>query len=217
LLDSVDFVSSRVGFALSSNGRLWQTRNRGRRWKEVPVTGTDQIVGMSFSSPTRGYLAINGFGNDGFAYALRTTDAGKSWRPQLVGESYDVRNSLVATGHNTALLLAGTNSLLATTTGGDAGTASKLSLRTKKRKLRRPGSIKVTGKLSPPEGGEQAVVSMREARGLRWSSKTVTIASNGTFTTSWKVRRTSLFVAQWRGDDDRTGDGSGVLTVKIRR
>jgi photosystem II stability/assembly factor-like uncharacterized protein len=212
----IDFVSSRAGFALGFDGRLWQTRNRGRTWKELPGLGTDDVFDISFSNAKRGYAALNIFGGSDNAYVLRTNDGGKTWRPQLVADSYVVSSGLVATGDNTALLLAGANSLFSTSTGGDAGTPSKLTLRTKKRKLRKAATIKITGRLSPPEGGEQAVVSMREARGKKWSSRRVTIASNGSFTTSWKVKRTSIFVAQWIGDDDRAPDGSSVLTVTVK-
>jgi photosystem II stability/assembly factor-like uncharacterized protein len=216
-ISTADFVSSRAGFVLGFNGRLWQTRNRGRRWTEVTGLGTNHALSISFSSAKRGYAGLNSFGGANHAYALRTTDGGKSWQPQLVAESYVVNGGLLATGDNTALLLAGGNSLFATTTGGVAGTPSNLTLRASKRKLRKPLTVKLTGKLSPPEGGEQVVVSMREANGKKWTSRTATVASNGTFTTSWKVRRTSLFVAQWLGDDDRAADGSSVLTVTVGR
>ena len=74
----------------------------------------------------------------------------------------------------------------------------------------------MTGKLSPAEGGEQVVVSMRGAKLSKWRQQTVTVAANGSFTTSWKVSATSYFVAQWSGDDTRAGDGSKLLTVKVR-
>jgi hypothetical protein len=179
--------------------------------------GTYDAFDISFSSAKRGYVGLNFFGGADNAYVLRTTDGGKTWAPQLVADSYIANGGLLATGNSTALLLAGDNSLFSTSTGGDAGTPSNLTLRTKKRKLRKATTIKIAGKLSPPEGGEQAVVAMRDAKGKRWTSRRVTVASNGTFTTSWKVKRTSLFVAQWLGDDDRAPDGSKVLTVTVRR
>jgi photosystem II stability/assembly factor-like uncharacterized protein len=216
-LNWIDFVSSRVGFALGFDGRLWQTRNGGRTWKEVTGLGTSDAFDISFSSAKRGYAALNVFGGADNAYVLRTTDGGKTWRPQLIADSYVDSGGLQATGNNTAFLLAGDNSLFSTSTGGDAGTPSNLTIRTKKRKLGKAATIKITGKLSPPEGGEQAVVSMREASGKKWTSRRVTVASNGSFTTSWKVKRTSLFVAQWLGDDDRASDGSKVLTVTVGR
>jgi photosystem II stability/assembly factor-like uncharacterized protein len=216
-ITSVDFVSSRLGFAVGFDGRLWQTRNRGRRWKQLPGLGTAYVADISFSSAARGYASLYSLAGTENAYVLRTTDGGRTWRPQLIADTPVLRGGLVATGDNTALLLSGANNLFATATGGEAGTPTTLTLRTAKRKLRKSMTIKVNGRLSPPEGGEQALVSMREARGRRWSSRLVTVASNGSFTTSWKVKRTSFFVAQWIGDDDRAADGSSVLRVTVSR
>jgi hypothetical protein len=109
------------------------------------------------------------------------------------------------------------NSLFTTTTGGHAGAATSLSLKTKKRTLRKKATIQVTGKLSPAEGGEQVVVSMRGAKLTRWRQQVVTVAANGSFTTRWKVGATSYFIAQWSGDDTRAGDGSKLLEVKVSK
>jgi hypothetical protein len=151
-------------------------------------------------------------------YVLRTTDGGKTWRPQLVDDDpIQQLNGLVATGANGGILLSNDSSLFTTSAGGDAGTPSTLKLKTKKRKLRKRSKITVTGKLTPHEGGERVVVSMRGQRLRRWIDQIVTVASNGTFTTSWKLNGDSSFVAQWVGDDDRAGDGSKVLRVTSKR
>jgi hypothetical protein len=92
-----------------------------------------------------------------------------------------------------------------------------LSLRPERRKLRKPATIQVTGMLSPAKGGEQVVVSMRGSRLVRWRRQVVTVASDGSFTTSWKVGSTSYFVAQWHGDGDRRGDGSTAVTVRVAK
>jgi hypothetical protein len=42
----------------------------------------------------------------------------------------------------------------------------------------------------------------------------VRVASNGSFTTQWRISRSTVFVAQWDGDDQRTGVGSKVVTVR---
>ena len=50
----------------------------------------------------------------------------------------------------------------------------------------------------------------------RWQHQTVKTAANGSYTTSWRVRKGSnRFVAQWAGDFRSKGDGSSVLTVKV--
>jgi photosystem II stability/assembly factor-like uncharacterized protein len=215
---AVDYVSARRGFALTSDGRVWQTRNGGRRWRELPAIGTGDAVDLSFSSARRGWLTLAAFGGARFGYLLRTTDGGKSWRPQLVDDDpIQPLNGLVGTGANTGMVLSNDSSLFTANSGGDAGTPSTLKLKTKKRKLRKRSRVTVTGKLTPREGGERVVVSMRGQRLKRWTHNVVTVASNGTFTTSWKLSGDSLFVAQWAGDDDRAGDGSKVLRVTPKR
>jgi len=217
-LAAVDFVSSRRGFALTLDGRVWQTRNRGRRWRELVGVGTDDAVDLAFGSTKSGYLTLDTFGGANAGYVLRTTDGGKTWRPQLVDDdSIQQLNGLVATGANAGIVLSNDSSLLTTNAGGDAGTSSTLKLKAKKRRLRKRSKLTVTGKLTPHEGGERVVVSMRGQRLRRWVHQVATVASNGTFTTSWKLNGNSLFVAQWAGDDDRAGDGSKVLRVTPKR
>lgn len=215
----VDFVSCRKGYLLSTEQRIYQTRNGGRRWKELLGLGPD-VFDIAFSSFDHGYAtATANFGQVG-AYVFRTFDAGKSWRPELVNnESIDGERPLVASrdaGRETALLLAGDKSLF-TTAGATAGTASTLKLDTKRRRLRRSRTIEVAGRLTPAEGGEQVVLSMRESNRPSWRQRTVTAASNGAFTSRWKIQRSSFFIAQWSGDDEREGDGSAPLEVTVRR
>ena len=50
-----------------------------------------------------------------------------------------------------------------------------------------------------------------------WATKTAEVAADGRFTTAWRVRRNSVFVAQWHGDDDRAGDGTPALRVRVHR
>jgi photosystem II stability/assembly factor-like uncharacterized protein len=215
-LQAIDFVTSRRGFALTSDGRIWQTTNRGRRWRELPSIANDSAFELAFSDALNGFAAVRRFGANFNGYVLRTTDGGKTWQPQLIDDDGIDQDGLVAPGGKTALALSLNNSLFATTTGGERGAASSLTLRTDSRRVRRKATIKVTGKLSPAEGGEQVVVAMRGARFKKWRRQLVTVASNGSFTTSWRVTSTSYFVAQWSGDDGRAGDGSKLLTVKIR-
>ena len=62
---------------------------------------------------------------------------------------------IAATAGGTDYLLGGQSSFLFTTTGGDAGKASTLSITTKHKKLSKPAGITVTGKLSPAAGNER--------------------------------------------------------------
>ena len=58
---------------------------------------------------------------------------------------------------------------------------------------------------------------MRPLGDSAWEYETVQVATNGHFTVVADVQRTTDFVAQWAGDDTRMGDGSTVLTVRIKR
>ena len=57
------------------------------------------------------------------------------------------------------------------------------------------------------------LVASRAASGGAWRTQTVRVAANGSFTTQWRISRSTVFVAQWDGDDQRTGVGSKVVTV----
>jgi photosystem II stability/assembly factor-like uncharacterized protein len=213
-VEAVDFVTSRLGYLLQTNGRVFQTRNRGRRWVEL-LNGTGTAYDIAFGDAKNGWLALRGFPTDeGQGFLLRTSDGGRTWRPQLLTRNAGI-NGIAAVGANGGFALADPVSLFASDTGGDQGADSALTIKTRKRTLRKTSLIRVTGKLDPADGGERVVVAMRA--GGRWTSKEEQVASNGTFTTTWRVRRTSAFVAQWRGDDDHMGDGSAPLKVKVVR
>ena len=221
---AADFVDSRVGFALGKGGRLWKTRNRGRSWRELVATGTDGGIELAFSNDREGYVASNDLffakGDRRPDYLLRTIDGGKTWRPQLVSGSRDV-NGIVSTGESIDLLLAGGNRFFSTTTGGDSGRRSSLVLG-RVRSLAKPRTLLVRGRLTPAEGGEQVIVSSTEADPRRrhgavdWRFKTARVRSDGRFTSSWRVRRTSVFVVQWTGDGERRGAGSKALKVRVK-
>jgi photosystem II stability/assembly factor-like uncharacterized protein len=225
-LGSVDFVSSRRGFALGKGGRLWRTRNGGRSWRELLSAGTDGPMALAFSNARDGYLVASDLffaeGSDRPDYLLRTTNAGQSWRPQLVVNSRDV-NGLLATRQGTDFLLAGSDQLFDTSSGGDRGRRSSLTLRTARRHLAAAKRITVSGRLSPAEGGERVVMSKTNLNphsrkgGTDWTFKSVRVRSSGSFKATWKVRRSSVFVAQWTGDDERMSAGSRVLTVTVKK
>jgi photosystem II stability/assembly factor-like uncharacterized protein len=217
LIQAVDFVSGRTGFALGQDGQVFKTRNRGDRWLDLSGAGNDDAEGLAFSSPSRGFLTLRRFDAEPYGYLLRTTDGGRTWRPQLVGTDEPSPDGIVATGVDTAVLLADSRTLLFTKTGGDRGDQSKVTLHTKRRKVRRRSSIRITGKVSGASGGAAVVVSRRERGERGWASRTATVASNGTFTTTWKLTKTAAFVAQWAGDADSTGDGSPPLVVHAKR
>ena len=217
LIQGVDFVPPRTGFALGQDGQVYKTRDRGDRWLDLSGVGNDDASGLSFSNGSDGYLTLRRFGAEPYGYVLRTTDSGRTWRPQLVGTDEPSAEGLVATGTSGAFLLADSRALLFTTSGGDSGDPSKVTVRTTRRTVRRRAVIRITGRVSGATGGATVVVSRRERGERGWVSRTATVASNGTFTTNWKLVKTAAFVAQWAGDENSTGDGSQPLVVHTRR
>ncbi|HWH94127.1 MAG TPA: YCF48-related protein [Baekduia sp.] len=214
---NVDFADAKHGFLLDSSGRLWKTANGGKAWTELPGVGTNGARGMSFSSATKGYLVISTFGDIGqpTGFLLRTDDGGATWHPQFV-VSTPIADGGVAAGGATDYLLGGQQSLLYSTTGGEAGAASTLSIAAPKARYTKPAHIVVTGKLKPASGNERVTVSYRRPGSTRWTSQTVTVSANGSYTSSWNLAKgDNVFVAQWQGNFRAHGDGSTVLTVKV--
>ncbi len=213
----VDFVDARTGYWLGTGGRVWRTRDGGRRWTELLGIGTNDASGMVWSSATRGYLVISRFGDVATAsgFLLRTTDAGATWHPQFVVSTPIPPNGIATGRGGVDYLLGGDAGLLFSRSGGDAGRASRLTLNARGR-VSRPSTIPVTGRLSPARGNERVTVSMLPPGSSRWQHQTVRTAANGAFTTSWRVRRgTTRFVAQWAGDFRSAGDGSAPLALRV--
>ena len=211
---SLDFVSKKVGFMLSQDGRVWKTRNGGKRWVDLIGVGTDDGVSLSFSSSKKGYLVVSRFGDEKGGYLLRTRDGGNTWQPQLLA-SAQVTSIGAAAGTDYAL--AGDNQLFFTNSGGNQGARSKVEIKTKRKKVKRRSVIKVTGKVSGAQQGEQVLVARRFRGETGWDFETATIAANGTFTTSWKIRKASNFIAQFAGDADHSGSGSRGVKVGIKK
>ena len=217
LLSSLDFVSARTGFVLGQDGQVFKTRNGGRRWSDLSGVGSDNATGMSFGTAARGYLALSRFGDDSSGYLLRTTDGGRSWRPQLVSSGKPAADGLVSAGANEAFLIADGSQLLFTTSGGERGQRSKVTLRASRRTVRRRAVIRLRGRLQGATAGARVLVSRRERGESGWVHREATVASSGSFTTRWRLSKTAAFVAQWAGDEDSTGDGSGAVVVRLKR
>jgi photosystem II stability/assembly factor-like uncharacterized protein len=215
-LRTVDFVSGKRGFLLDAQGKVWTTANRGKHWTQLIATGTLSGYDMAFNAANRGYVMVSSFGIQRGGFLLKTSDGGQTWHPQLVSAHPLRRGGIATTAGQTDFAMDNAGGLFSTTTGGDQGAASSLKVSTRSKRVKRGKTIRVTGKLSPASGGEQVVVS---ARALKhgWVHKVVQVASNGTFTTVWKLSRFTIFVAQWAGDADHMGAGSKVLQVKVHR
>jgi photosystem II stability/assembly factor-like uncharacterized protein len=216
LLSAVDFVTRNVGFALGQDGRVFKTRNRGGRWNDLAGIGSDDGIGLSFSSAAKGYVVLSRFGDDAGGYVLRTSDSGRTWRPQLVAAKPALGTGIAATGAADFLLTAG-NSFFYTTRGGDQGNRSSIKIKTRKARVRRRTTVRVTGKVGGAAPGTQALVARRQIGESGWDFQLAKVASNGTFTTIWKITKQATFVGQWAGDDDQAGDGSVPLTIRLKR
>jgi photosystem II stability/assembly factor-like uncharacterized protein len=210
-LADVDFLSAGKGYVLTTSGAVLRTSNGGETWKASRAVGTDSGSEISFSTGKAGYLSVYRFGGHRSGYVLRTKNGGKTWQPQLIASD----PLEVADGRSTGYAMTPYDGdFFATTTGGQAGTSSHLKLDVAKQTKKR---VKVVGRLSPPEGGEEIVVSSRKSGDPNWHTDTFTAASNGRFTAKFTVKKKKIFVvAQWSGDDDRAGAGSKVLVLKRR-
>ena len=216
-VQSADFITGRLGYVLSRDGRLWMTRNGGKRWQELRGTGTHRAYDMAWGDARNGYLAISRFGsNSTFGFLLRTSDGGKSWRPQLVAPTNIRVNGLVATAANTAFALADGNQLFYTAAGGDQGQPSVVSLKRNVKHVGRKGKVVTfTGRIAPAVAGADVYISFRRAGGGRWVTKLPRPTSaSGTFTLRRKIKAPTIAVAQWLGDADHNGDGSNMVTLR---
>jgi photosystem II stability/assembly factor-like uncharacterized protein len=216
LLAEVDFATARSGFALGQNGRLWSTRDRGEHWRDRPGIGSDDGVGMSFSDRRHGYVVLSRFGDDSRGYVLRTSDGGRTWRPQLLTGNPISPDGISAAPGGTDLALSNGTSLLFTDRGGDSGEHSTLGIKAP-RTARRGARTLVTGRVAGAAPGTDVLVSRRQRGENVWDFQVATVRANGRFTTAWRLGKTATFVAQWPGDGDQSGDGSAPRSVRVLR
>ena len=211
----IDLVSSKTAFLLDEDGHLYRTVDSGKSWNERPGTGTEVGYDIAFADTKNGYMAISEFGDDDQGFVMRTDDGGSTWEPQLVAQETVQDGGLAAPGKSIGFSLTNANHVLATTTGGSAGTVSSLRITTPTPHLKKAGTVRIDGRLKGARGGEPVVVSLRQSGSDRWLFETVQAASNGTFTVVARISKTTHFVAQWAGDQDRRGAGTPALRVKV--
>jgi photosystem II stability/assembly factor-like uncharacterized protein len=206
----VDFVTSRIGYVLETDGRIYFTRNRGRRWTELVGSGYAIGTRLAFGSRQNGWLVVG----TTHPSVLHTADGGKSWTPQVL--SSDRVFGIAAAGSQTGFAVLGNpGRILFTQRGGRAGANSRLSLSTEDRKVPRGRKIVINGRLRPAEGGEDVEVRVRRLNGRGWSEIDVTPNRNGRFSFQRRIRRPMVFVGQWEGDANSNGDGTGPLIVRV--
>lgn len=217
LIRQVAFSSATTGLLRDVQGRIWRTTNAARSWTVLTSVGSSGATGMAVSSDRSAYLVIERFGNENGGYLLHTTDTGATWQPQFVVNDTIRSAGIAAPAGGIDYLLAGTSSLLTSTSGGSEGDRSTLTLSTRRRALTKPARVTISGRLRPAGANARVTVSALAPGGTRWTSQTVDVAANGAFVASWRVTRgTTQFVAQWTGDFTAAGAGSRALAVTVR-
>ena len=240
-ITAADFVSSKAGYLLDDTGRVFKTANAGRRWRELLSTGSAQVGGLSFSDARNGWLVLDGWRDGGGGWVMRTDDGGATFRPQLVSPTTLAARAngtptLVATGSRKAVAfspgttdvdddygggftVSGPQAFFSTDKGGDPSPPAReprLSLRGPRGGAKRGRSVRIAGRLTLARGGESIALSIRTAGSTVWRSTSARVTSDGTFSLSRKVAKTTFVVAQWAGDDDRGAAATRVLTIRVR-
>ena len=231
-IQDLEMTSATKGYVLDLEGRVWFTTNGGRLWRESAGVGTNRGLALAFGSESGGYLTLSGFAADtGASYVLRTSDGGRTWRPQRIATgTFPGTEGVISPTSSKSYALTSTpaagneifRSLFFTDRGGDAGSPSQLTLEPvkamTKRQLRREGGrISVKGTLRGAQGGERIVVSARSTKSSRWTSQVVQAGANGgSFTARFRAGGSTLVVAQWAGDSGRQGAGTRVLGVRVK-
>jgi photosystem II stability/assembly factor-like uncharacterized protein len=217
--EKVDFVTGRLGYALLADGRVYTTRDGGGRWKQLLGTGTAGAYDMSFGDTQSGFLAVRSFGGGApLGWLLHTSDGGVTWRPQLIGREPLGHRGLATPTLDTAFALAGASDLFYTNAGGDSGAPTTLTLAASPKRITKTRKVQLRGRLAPAVDGARVVVSARTTGASGWRVVGTPVAgADGKFQISSRVRRTTYFVAQWRGDADHNGDGTAAVPVVVKR
>jgi photosystem II stability/assembly factor-like uncharacterized protein len=213
LIASADFVSARVGFVVRDDGDVLATANGGRKWSMLTGVGRDDIAQVSFGDAKHGFLTLST--DSGLGGVLRTSDGGRSWRPQVIGKRPLAQVLAIGSAGATALSN-GLGQLFSTTSGGDTGARSALTLRlASKHRAGRRTLVTLAGHLKPAPSGAGVSVTARIAGS--WVRKFAKVSAHGRFRTTWKLRRSTVFVAQWRGVPGVQADGTAPLRVRLGR
>jgi photosystem II stability/assembly factor-like uncharacterized protein len=212
---AVDFLSASRGFVLNRDGRLWTTSNGGRKWSEIATTGSSRASAMAWGDARNGYLAVDRLASSRRAgYVLRTSDGGRTWRPQLVGSAPFRGAGLVATSARVALALGDSDELFETASGGDRGARSTLVIGASVRRIARPTRLTVRGGLTPATVGTRIEVAVRPLYGGAWRTWVARTNAAGRFSVKVRASSSSVIVARWLGDPATSGDGSNAVIVR---
>ncbi len=221
-IDALDMVNDSVGFALDGGGRLWRTTSGGRRWRELLGLGTNAVRRIAFSDALHGYVTLDELGELGErsgGHLLRTSDGGKTFRPQRLDKNAIVS---IAAGNGSDYALTDNAArkdqpaIFVTRTGGDTGRPSRIVLSTPKRRLPRAATVRVSGKVSGAVGGEEVFVMVRETGTGLWGQWIVKAKADGTFKLGVAVDTQTWVIARWLGNEHADGGASAILEIKAK-
>jgi photosystem II stability/assembly factor-like uncharacterized protein len=220
-LEALDFVSASNGFAVTA-GRLYHTSDAGRHWKELPAVAGAVLAQLAFSSPSEGYVLVSRGGTcESCTVLLHTADAGRSWTPEAMPRKLE----FLADGGSVAYASGAgeAGGLFETRDGGLGTTSSSLGLTvegartvTAAKLKKTDGTVSLSGRLSPAQGGESIELAYRSSGGTLWHRRVVTASSSGVFATSISgLRASTVFVAQWSGEGAESGAGTPAVTLTV--
>lgn len=216
-IKSLDFVSSSTGYVLDRFGELWFTDTGGRAWRRIDTTGDTSFTSVSFHDRENGFLA------SATGRILRTWDGGATWTRQFpfFDSGQDSPLLVAVSGTESAVALGiGTNRLLATVTAGQSGSDVRMQITEGDPLFRRQGSVQVSGRLLPAKGGE-VVTLLARAKGSRpgakWVSRTVVADAEGRFSSLWRIKQPTVFLARWSGDAARSATAASPLLLRAGR
>jgi photosystem II stability/assembly factor-like uncharacterized protein len=204
-------VNRTVAHVLTRSRRLLRTTTRGRRWREIRSLGVVPTPSvLSFADPRHGWVAASRFPREFGGWLLRTSDGGRSWRPQAV-DANGIRSVLAISPTDGIVQTAG---LLFTRSEGDLPEPTTLTLEAGRRTVPRGDRVRLAGRLRPERAGIAVLVSMRRPGAPRWSTRRVRTNAEGRFSVRFRVTGDAWFVAQWTGG--RNAASAGTPAVRVR-
>ena len=118
---SLEFLGAKTGFLIDSREHLWKTVNGGKKWLELFGGASSDMTALAMTSGHEGFVGVTRFGNSAFvAYVLRTSDGGRTWRPQAIARAPQGRafplEAILATAAQQGYGLVGDDHLFFTST-----------------------------------------------------------------------------------------------------
>lgn len=218
------------GMLVSAGQRLFRTgSDSAKKWTEVLLGSDMSAVGKVYAATGNELYADAGNGWNG-PVVLHSSNGGKTWQPQAVGAADSYIAWIATDGAKRAFVVSFANGggnnasgsgIFQTTTGGERGTASTLSLSRTASKLKRVSgsTVQIRGQLAGAKGGEQVRVAIRRKGQVSWRTTIVTVGVNGggSFTANFSAAKGSYVVmAGWTGDSGRAGTMTAPKAITVR-